>query len=524
MTAKYNSQVGIDEGSVARARVAPVAAGSISPDDLAPVPGIENTSRAFRQKVIDIAADLGTDPNYLMAVMSFETGGTFSPSIRNPQSGATGLIQFLPSTARGLGTTTDQLANMSAEQQLDYVARYLAPYRGRMNSVEDAYMAVLYPAAVGRPNNYVLFSQGSVAYAQNRGLDLNGDGQVTKYEAATPVRNRLGTTSPDPPGNNNPPGNGNGNGSGGTYTVRPGDTLSGIAARFGTTYQELARINHISNPNLIYPGQQIRLPGGSQGTNPPGNGSGGTYTVKAGATLSGIAARYGTTWQRLAEINNLSNPNLIYPGQQIRLSPASNTPPSNNGSDSGRTYTVRSGDTLSEIAARNNTSVQELVRLNNISNPNLIYPGQVLRLPGSGSTPGNPGNSPSGVPQGRPVNGPITSGFGPRTDPFGGGTRNHTGIDFGAPLGTPVTATAGGRVIQAGDRGDGYGNLVIIDHGNGYQTYYAHLSRINVRVGDTVRDGQNIGNVGSTGRSTGPHLHYEIRRNGTPINPAPYLD
>lgn len=161
----------------------------VTPDTLARVPGSRNVSRAFKQRVIEIARRLDVNPNYLMAVMSFES--RLDPRAVNPRSGATGLIQFLPSTARGLGTSTAALRNMSAERQLDYVERYLAPYRGRMDNIEDAYMAVFYPAAIGRQSSSVLFRRGSDAYTGNAALDLNRDGAVTKREAATHVRNIL---------------------------------------------------------------------------------------------------------------------------------------------------------------------------------------------------------------------------------------------------------------------------------------------------------------------------------------------
>ncbi|MGF1527802.1 MAG: LysM peptidoglycan-binding domain-containing protein [Candidatus Competibacterales bacterium] len=151
----------------------------------------DQVSPEFARKVEGVAERLGMDPNHLMAVMHFETGGTFDPAIENPASGATGLIQFLPSTARGLGTSTEELAAMSPEQQLDVVEQYLSPYAGRMDSVEDAYMAVFYPAAIGQPSDHTLFGQGSLAYRQNSGLDRNGDGSITKGEAASIVRQRL---------------------------------------------------------------------------------------------------------------------------------------------------------------------------------------------------------------------------------------------------------------------------------------------------------------------------------------------
>lgn len=116
----------------------------------------------------------------------------------------------------------------------------------------------------------------------------------------------------------------------------------------------------------------------------------------------------------------------------------------------------------------------------------------------------------------------ITSNFGSRSDPFLGSSAFHAGIDFRAPTGRAVTATAAGRVINAGRNG-GYGNLVEIDHGKGLTTRYAHLSRIDVKVGERVARGQMVGRVGSTGRSTGPHLHYETRVDGAAVNPLAYL-
>lgn len=118
-----------------------------------------------------------------------------------------------------------------------------------------------------------------------------------------------------------------------------------------------------------------------------------------------------------------------------------------------------------------------------------------------------------------PVDGArLSSGFGMRMHPILGFSRLHRGVDFAAPTGTPVLASAAGRVVRAG-WGGGYGNMIDIDHGRGIVTRYAHLSRMDVRVGQQVTQGQRIGAVGSTGMSTGPHLHYEVIRNGEPIDP-----
>ncbi len=127
-------------------------------------------------------------------------------------------------------------------------------------------------------------------------------------------------------------------------------------------------------------------------------------------------------------------------------------------------------------------------------------------------------------PSGRPVtNGYISSGFGVRMDPFTGEEGIHKGVDFAAPEGTQVLAVAAGLVTWAGPR-EGYGNLVEIEHGKGYSTRYAHNSVILVKVGDQVQRGDAIAQVGSTGRSTGPHVHFEVLRDGVQIDPMSFVE
>jgi murein DD-endopeptidase MepM/ murein hydrolase activator NlpD len=128
------------------------------------------------------------------------------------------------------------------------------------------------------------------------------------------------------------------------------------------------------------------------------------------------------------------------------------------------------------------------------------------------------------VPYRKPVIGEVefTSGFGVRSDPFLGRPAMHTGLDFRAATGDPVRATANGKVVSSGWMG-GYGRMVEVDHGNGLSTRYGHLSEINVKVGDLIKIGQVIGAVGSTGRSTGPHLHYETRIDGDAVDPQKFL-
>jgi|ERR1041384_43165 murein DD-endopeptidase MepM/ murein hydrolase activator NlpD len=129
----------------------------------------------------------------------------------------------------------------------------------------------------------------------------------------------------------------------------------------------------------------------------------------------------------------------------------------------------------------------------------------------------------SSIPRGLPVNGYITDGFGMRRNPFNGeGHEVHEGLDIAVDFGTPVTATADGLVIYAAPHA-GYGNLVIVYHSNGITSRYGHLSRIAVEAGQRIKRGDQVGNVGSTGRSTGPHVHYEIRENDQSVDPIRYV-
>lgn len=125
-------------------------------------------------------------------------------------------------------------------------------------------------------------------------------------------------------------------------------------------------------------------------------------------------------------------------------------------------------------------------------------------------------------PSGLPVKGWTTSTFGGRPDPFNGKRKMHEGIDIAARTGTPVVATADGIVSQVKTE-SGYGKIVVIDHGYGFRTYYAHNSKNYVKVGQRVKRGETIAAVGNTGRSTGSHTHYEVRLNGVPVNPKKYM-
>lgn len=140
----------------------------------------------FAEALCGVAHRIGCDASDLAACMKFESG--ISPHVRNAVSGATGLIQFMPSTAKRLGTTTADLAEMSGVEQLEYVEKYFQPFVGTLKTIDDLYMAILWPAAVGKDDHYILFSQGSKAYEQNVGLDGDRKGYVTKRDAAAVPR------------------------------------------------------------------------------------------------------------------------------------------------------------------------------------------------------------------------------------------------------------------------------------------------------------------------------------------------
>lgn len=135
----------------------------------------------FESKVVQIANAIGFDPNWLMIVMFFESG--LNPQAVNPTSGASGLIQFMPPTAKNLGTTVEDIRKMDAIEQLDYVYQYLLPYKGKISSLVDLYLRVFYPAAVGQPSDYVLGGNNpEKVAAQNKIFDSDKDGKITKGE------------------------------------------------------------------------------------------------------------------------------------------------------------------------------------------------------------------------------------------------------------------------------------------------------------------------------------------------------
>lgn len=504
------------------------------------VQGNRHVTPAFIRGVEAMAERIGARPEHLLAVMSFETGGTFSPGVRNGAgSGATGLIQFMPTTARELGTSTDALARMSSVEQLEFVERYFAQRSdpGDLRTLEGVYTTVLYGSPRSEPGA-TLFSQGTSAYRMNAPLDLNRDGRITAGEATSFVRNKIEGQAPGPRPDPSPapsPGPDPAPAPDGRYTVRSGDTLGGIADRFDTSVRALLSANpSIRDPDRIFTGQTLRVPGGGDADPAPAQR---TYTVRSGDTLGAIASRNGSSVGALMALNpQIRDSDLIFPGQSIRLSGGA-------GNDGGtRPYTVRGGDTLGGIADRFDTSVNRLMSLNpQIRDADLIYAGQRIRVPGSGNgdpTPTNPpANPPANPPQDPPPGGNVptyapytvystgdraafavsdASQLQPHHD-YQSVTRNGQRLevrdvvlhrDGQSQSRQAIPSPLAGTVIHAGPMG-GAGNAVGIRAANGEVAWIFHMSSIDVRVGQRIGYGQDLGNQGSTGNSTGPHVHVE---------------
>ena len=253
------------------------------------------------------------------------------------------------------------------------------------------------------------------------------------------------------------------------------------------------------------------------------------YTVQPGDTVSGIADQFQISADSVLWANGKleDNPDMLSVGQVLNIPPVS-----------GVLVTVASGDTVKSIANKYTTKkitadtlVQNIIGLefnqqfHDLQAPNYtLTAGQYLMVP-DGTKPFVPrqvtaysGAVPATAARGTgnfgwPVSGHITQKF----------WAQHPGIDIGAPMGTPIYAADSGYIIAAGWSTVGYGNMILINHGNGYLTRYGHLSAFAIEVGDSVKKGQLIGRVGSTGNSTGPHLHFEIIRNGVHVNPFGFL-
>lgn len=231
------------------------------------------------------------------------------------------------------------------------------------------------------------------------------------------------------------------------------------------------------------------------------------YVIQPGDTLWGIARERKLDIGLLAAINDLPEDARLEAGQEIRI-PRGNSIP----------HVVAPGETLWGIAALYNVDINEIIGENDLDDPDNLKAGDELLVPadiGQAYAGGGLSRHNWQLPL-WPTFGVVSSAFGPRDG------RRHEGLDIAADKGMPIRAVKSGRVVFAGERGS-YGKAVIINHGGGLRTLYAHASEIVISEGELVEEGQEIARVGSTGRSTGPHLHFELLYRGTPLDPAKYL-
>jgi murein DD-endopeptidase MepM/ murein hydrolase activator NlpD len=270
-----------------------------------------------------------------------------------------------------------------------------------------------------------------------------------------------------------------------------------------------------TDPNPVKGGGDITIVGGvallpdsgplgtaADITEIPKHGEISSYVVRSGDTLSGIAAMFDVSVNTILWANNLSS-RTIRPGQELVILPVS-----------GVRYSVKKGDTLSSIAKSYKGDAEEIALFNDLHVGDALTAGTTIIIPGGEVAVPVPARLTSPVRS----TGALVDASGYYTSPAPGtrltqGLHGYNAIDLGAGIGTPVLAAAGGRVIVARASGwnGGYGAYIVISHGNGTQTLYAHLSSLSVSSGDTVSQGDTIGGIGSTGRSTGPHLHFEVR-------------
>lgn len=230
------------------------------------------------------------------------------------------------------------------------------------------------------------------------------------------------------------------------------------------------------------------------------------YKVKQGESISAISQKLGVTMDTILSLNTMDNAHNISEGQRIIVPNLE-----------GILYTVKKGDSIDQIAKKYAIANGDIHDANDIGDDSLKE-GSVLFLPGARLSDADRAKI-LGYLFMKPFHGRYTSGFGIRRDPFTGGTGYHAGIDIAGPIGSPVISAKEGTVEVAGWYG-GYGKCVIIRHQFGYETVYGHLSSVNVKEGSYVKAGQFIARLGNTGRSTGPHLHFEVRKWGRPTNPT----
>ncbi len=306
------------------------------------------------------------------------------------------------------------------------------------------------------------------------------------------------------------------------YTIRPNETSGPLAVApqpYGEGYIDVREARRASESPTSDPVERspAKLAAAADPNAPKWRLVG--HKVQEGDTLSQLAESYGTDVDSILAVNDLSASEVLTVGREIRIL-----------TGVGLVHEVSSGDNLSYLAKTYGVEEKQIIEANLLTNPDSLVIGQELVIPGgrrqvrdrvqvASVSRGAPNRS--GIARGLsgfiwPVSGEVTSGFGWRWG------QAHRGIDIAAGYGTPVGASRSGTVIFIGWNG-GYGMTVIVDHGGGITSLYAHLSKILASHGPKIGPGEAVGLVGSTGISTGPHLHFEISVDGDRIDPIPVL-
>ncbi|MDR2403362.1 MAG: M23 family metallopeptidase [Spirochaetaceae bacterium] len=234
-----------------------------------------------------------------------------------------------------------------------------------------------------------------------------------------------------------------------------------------------------------------------------------SYTVQKGDSVSGIAVKFALSMDAIIASNGITNVKRLAAGQAIRIPNMDGIP-----------YTVQRGDSLAKISALQGVPLEVILDANDIQQ-DTITEGTVLFIPGARMR-----KEDLKLALGDffiyPIRGRLSSPYGWRNDPISGVRRYHAAIDLAAALGTPIKAAMDGVIATVGTNSV-YGKYIIISHSNGFQTMYAHLSVVSVSQGARVNQGAKIGEVGTTGYSTGPHLHFAVYKNGRAVNPLDFL-
>lgn len=303
------------------------------------------------------------------------------------------------------------------------------------------------------------------------------------------------------------------------YEVKQGDTLWGIAREFKIPVRLLLEANGLNEKSILRIGQKLVIPlSGGERSATLGSKEQRVHIVRQGDSLWRISRQYGVNMQSLMRANNLTERSILQVGMRLVIpqGEGGRAPSASTSSPSWETYIVRKGDTLWGISRRFGVPLQDLLRANGLRETSTLQIGQVLRVPSRGRNV--PSSSPQRAGSGLlwPVSGRISSRFGPRGRSF------HYGVDIIAPSGTVIRAADDGVVSYSGWM-SGYGRVVIITHASGLQTVYAHNSVNLVRQGQRVRKGDPVARVGSTGNATCPHLHFEVRVKGRPVDPLEFL-